>query len=173
MNIWSMAITWRRWASGRKWGGHEETTPGILSPQRVRISTRWESRLCSHQPPTGTNWRKPSGVMFWTRKPTSSMWPASITRGPSPAVSQKTEPLRSVDSSPQSSNSSTKIARTSSSWPGTAWASVNSCNRETALVRMPGSVQGSRAASSAKFQAYRPKHPWPLCHGIACLIWPF
>ena len=78
----------------------------------------------------------PSSVMFCTMKPTSSMWPATITRGPSSPVSQKTEPLRSAESSPHSSSSSTKIARTSSSCPETEWASVNSCNNETAFVRM-------------------------------------
>ena len=147
MNIWSIDITCRRCASGRKCGGREAITPSTLSPLRVRTSTRWESRLCSHHPPIPKNWMKPSGVMFCTMKPTSSMCPATSTRGPSSPVSQKTEPFRSAESSPHSSSSSTKIALTSSSCPETEWASVNSCNNETAFVRMGKIVRNTAAGS--------------------------
>ena len=119
MNIWSMVITCRRCASGRKCGGRDATTPSTFSPPRVKISTRCDSKLCSHHPPIPRNWMNPSGVMFCTMNPTSSMCPATSTRGPSSPVSQNTEPFRSAESSPHSCSSSTKIALTSSSCPET------------------------------------------------------
>ena len=66
------------------------------------------------------------------------MCPAISTRGPSLVWAQITEPFLSAANGPMSVSSSVKIARTSSSWPETEWASVSSCNRERAFARMGG-----------------------------------
>jgi hypothetical protein len=59
-----------------------------------------------------------------------------MTRGPSLACVQMTEPDLSVARGPTSSSSSMKIARTSSSKPEIECASVSSWSREMALLRM-------------------------------------
>ncbi len=82
MNSSPRDMTLLRCSADRKWGGVLEMAPRIFSPFLVRTSTLWDSRVCGHHPPTATNFRYPSGLMCWTRKPTSSMWPAIMTRGP-------------------------------------------------------------------------------------------
>ncbi len=52
-----MGMTLVRLSSERKCGGVLEMTPRIFSPLLVRITTRWASMTCGHQPPMGTNLR--------------------------------------------------------------------------------------------------------------------
>ena len=105
MNMLFLSTIFLRSSAVRMCGGFEPNTP-IRSPLCVLTSTRWASMTCSHQPPSVWNLRKPSSSIMVTMKPTSSMCPATSTRGalflstPRPLFMPTIEPRLSVTTSP-------------------------------------------------------------------------
>src|SRR6185369_12866824 len=98
---------------------------------RVLMISRCASTTCPHQPPSGRNLMKPSLVIDFTRKPTSSRCPASMTFGPfaAPTFSQMKLPSRSRLNSPTPSRCLFITSATSSSKPGTPCASTSSLRK--------------------------------------------
>ncbi len=100
----------------------------ITSPCCVLTMTRCPNNIWSHQPPRGTNFKKPFLVICRTIKPISSMCPASMTLGPWPSWRQIKLPILSCSIAPSGSTRLRMRARTSCSNPGTPWALVSSCS---------------------------------------------
>ena len=97
-----ISITFLRSSSRSSCGGLDPTTPST-SPPRVFKIIRWPRTTWPHQPPSGRNFTKPSAVIDFTMKPTSSRCPISITRGAAcaPFFSHMKLPSRSRLNSPR------------------------------------------------------------------------
>src|SRR6266850_417412 len=119
MNMSFSSSTFRRSSSCSSCGGFEPTTP-ITSPFFVRIRTFCARTTWPHHPPIGRNLMNPSGVMPFTMNPTSSMWPATRTRGSSdaPFFRQMTLPRPSFETSPRPRRCFCIIPAISDSCPG-------------------------------------------------------
>ena len=141
-----ISSTFLRSSSLSSCGGFEPTTP-TTSPLRVLMTRRCASTTCPHQPPSGRNLTNPSLVTDLTMKPTSSRWPASMTRGLAavPFFSQMKLPSRSREKLPTPLSRCSITAATFDSKPGAPCAST-SCLRHSWVWSM-GSPGGCRSGS--------------------------
>src|SRR5258707_209932 len=92
------STTFSRWSASSRWIGLRPTTPST-GPLLPRTSTRWPTRICGSQPPTGANQRKPFSSMWVTISPISSMWPTTASSGAASPTVAIEEPMPSVVSS--------------------------------------------------------------------------
>src|SRR5919112_6837158 len=102
------------------------SAPRRVSPSDVVTRTRWETMFAGSWPPSVCSRRKPLSSTYFTRKPISSVWAATITRAsPLPRFVPITLPSASVlTSSVRVPSSSRATSRCFSSRPGTPGVSI-------------------------------------------------
>ena len=108
MKSFSSLVTFLRSSSSMRWMGLRPMMPRS-SPLEVCSRTRMPGRIAASTPPMAAKAMKPSGVMYLTIRPISSMWPANITETPAfffPFSTACTEPMTLV-----STESATSLAR--------------------------------------------------------------